>query len=402
MAYSFPEYALDVLNTLEENGKEAYFVGGCVRDMLLSKEPNDYDITTNALPGEIKEIFSSFQTVDTGIKHGTVTIISDGQPVEVTTYRIDGEYDDARHPREVTFVSDLSEDLSRRDFTVNAMAYNPKSGLTDLFGGAEDLEKKIIRTVGESERRFSEDALRIVRAFRFASVLDFEIDGETALRCEKLIHTLGAVSVERIFSEVKKLFTGPGAGRILKSYPHCLEKCFSSVSKKALEKAGGFIDLLPPSFPVRMAAVCDSPDIAKKEMKHLRASNAESAGTVSICREKTTPLPKERNALLRLMGRMDDDNIVMYAALRKVLFDDDGDGFLCRYEETKSSHPVYKVSHLDISGNDVIGRTGAKGEEIGKILSSLLDLVIDGKIKNEKDALLKEAEKIFKEKENGR
>ncbi len=172
-----PEKVNKIIRVLHSEGFEAYAVGGCVRDSILERVPEDWDITTSAMPEEVKEIFH--RTIDTGIEHGTVTVRMEGESFEVTTYRIDGEYEDGRHPKEVTFTRSLKEDLRRRDFTINAMAYNQKDGLVDIFGGLSDLEKKVIRCVGNAEERFSEDALRILRGVRFAAQLDFAIDEET-------------------------------------------------------------------------------------------------------------------------------------------------------------------------------------------------------------------------------
>ena len=203
---NFPEYALKCLETIEKNGFEAYFVGGCLRDSLLGKTAHDIDITTSATPEEVLKMFD--KTIPTGIKHGTVTVIIDSNPIEVTTYRTDGCYVDSRHPENVCFVRDIESDLSRRDFTVNAMAYNPRRGLVDLYGGAEDLNNSIIRTVGDPYKRFSEDALRILRALRFSSTLNFEIEYNTFTAAINLADSLGNISGERIFSELKKLAGG--------------------------------------------------------------------------------------------------------------------------------------------------------------------------------------------------
>ena len=181
MTIKIPEYAESVLERLEQNGEEAYIVGGSLRDSLLGKAASDYDVATSALPERTLEIFSDYRVIATGLKHGTVTVMSDGKPIEVTTFRVDGGYSDSRHPDSVSFTRSIEEDVSRRDFTVNAMAYSQRRGLVDLFGGRDDLAKGIIRAVGDPERRFDEDALRIMRAFRFSAQLDFEIE-EKSLR----------------------------------------------------------------------------------------------------------------------------------------------------------------------------------------------------------------------------
>lgn len=207
MELRIPEKAKIILHTLEEAGYEAYVVGGCVRDSILGRSPDDWDITTSAKPEEVKALFR--RTVDTGLIHGTVTVMLDKEGFEVTTYRVDGEYEDGRHPKEVSFTASLEEDLKRRDFTINAMAYNPKRGLVDLFGGVQDMENRIIRCVGNPLERFTEDALRILRAVRFSAQLGFSIEGETLKAISVLAPNLKYVSAERIQVELLKLLVSP-------------------------------------------------------------------------------------------------------------------------------------------------------------------------------------------------
>ena len=206
-AVLYPEYIADILSMLHNNGYEAYIVGGSVRDSLLGLAPNDFDITTSALPENIIEVFSDFKLVTTGLKHGTVTVIYDSKPIEITTFRVDGDYLDSRHPSEVYFTDSIVADLSRRDFTVNAMAYDDEHGVIDPFDGRRDLKIGMIRTVGEPERRFGEDALRIMRAFRFSAQLGFEICEETLVATRALKDGLSKVSRERIATEFIKLIT---------------------------------------------------------------------------------------------------------------------------------------------------------------------------------------------------
>ncbi len=209
----FPNYARAVMAALDVAGHRGYLVGGSLRDILRGVTPHDYDMTTDATPEEMLEIFRDFRVIPTGLKHGTLTVLSDGHPIEVTTHRVDGEYLDSRRPESVSFTRQLSEDLSRRDFTVNAMAWHPETGLIDLFGGREDLEKGIIRAVGEPQKRFSEDALRILRAFRFAAQLNFEIEPRTLSGAAACREGLAHISAERIFSEVSRMLEAPAAVR---------------------------------------------------------------------------------------------------------------------------------------------------------------------------------------------
>ncbi len=202
-----PEGAQTIMRKLREAGYEAYIVGGCVRDMVLGREPHDWDITTSARPMEVKALFT--RTVDTGLQHGTVTVLCGGGAYEVTTYRVDGIYEDARHPKQVTFTASLEEDLKRRDFTINAMAFNEETGIVDIFGGIQDLRRGVIRAVGDPQERFEEDALRILRAFRFAAQLDFEVEENTRLAAGRMAPSLQRISKERIREELDKILVSP-------------------------------------------------------------------------------------------------------------------------------------------------------------------------------------------------
>lgn len=216
MRIQLPEKVAFIINTIEAAGFEAYAVGGCVRDSVLGRVPNDWDITTSAKPEQIKTLFR--RTIDTGLQHGTVTVLLDKEGYEVTTYRIDGAYEDSRHPKEVTFTANLAEDLKRRDFTINAMAYNDTAGLVDIFGGIEDLENKIVRCVGNAGERFGEDALRIMRALRFSAQFGFEIESETEAAIRELAGTLKNISAERIQVELVKLLVSPHPDYMRQAY----------------------------------------------------------------------------------------------------------------------------------------------------------------------------------------
>lgn len=228
-----PEKALYILDKLNQEGYEAFIVGGCVRDALLGRSPQDWDITTSALPGDLKRIFK--RTIDTGIQHGTVTLMIGREGFEVTTYRIDGHYSDGRHPENVTFTADLKEDLSRRDFTINAMAYHPKVGLVDEFGGVRDLKEGLIRCVGNPLERFTEDALRILRALRFAAQLNFSVEAETKEAVRRLCKNLAKISAERIHMELDKLITSDNPGRLREAYEAGITKVILPEFDKMME-----------------------------------------------------------------------------------------------------------------------------------------------------------------------
>ena len=222
MNINIPEYVKEVLKRLHDGGYEAYVVGGCVRDSILGLMPDDWDVCTEAEPDEMKDCFIGLRSVDTGIQHGTVTAVSEGRPVEVTTYRIDGAYSDGRHPDAVTFTRSLREDLARRDFTINAMAYDPGEGLIDPFGGSEDLKRGLIRCVGDPNTRFSEDALRILRALRFSSKLGFRIEPETGRAVREMAETVKLVARERVGAEFVKLVLGKGASGVMVGFREAL------------------------------------------------------------------------------------------------------------------------------------------------------------------------------------
>ena len=216
--FSIPPYVHTVLEALRQAGHEAYPVGGCVRDCLMGVTPADWDLCTAALPEQVEAVFAGWRIIETGLEHGTVTVLSQGRPVEITTFRTDGTYRDHRHPDRVAFVSSLREDLARRDFTVNAMALGPEGDVIDPFGGRADLQAGLIRCVGDPDRRFAEDALRILRAVRFASKLDFAVEDATAASAVKNRVLLDSIARERVFSELKGILTGPGAGRVLRQF----------------------------------------------------------------------------------------------------------------------------------------------------------------------------------------
>ena len=225
-----PEYITKVLRLLKDGGHEGFLVGGCVRDSLMGKEPHDYDITTSATPDEMKRCFAGEKVIETGVRHGTLTVVSDSNNVEVTTFRVDGEYEDNRHPTQVSFTHRLQDDLSRRDFTVNAMAYSPERGVVDIFDGQKDIERRLIRCVGDPDKRFNEDALRILRALRFSSALDFDIDKNTDESIRKNKGLLKNISSERMYSELVKIILGNGAERVLLSYPEVIAEILPELS----------------------------------------------------------------------------------------------------------------------------------------------------------------------------
>ena len=366
-----PEKIKFVLRTLTQNGYEAYIVGGCVRDSLLGIIPSDYDVTTSAKPEEILGLFD--KTVPTGLKHGTVTVIIENEPIEVTTFRTEGEYKDFRHPQNVEFVTDLREDLSRRDFTVNAVAYNETVGLVDLFGGLSDLENKILRSVGDSDKRFKEDALRILRLFRFASQLEFTPEEKTLKSALKLQNGLKNISKERIFSEIVKAVNGKNPKAIL-----------------PLINSGG----------LEFLGICKTPEFTTIDDSDLRLFvflNTSSENPIEVL--KTLKAPNRQidfaNKLLKLQSiemenKEDIKNALFltdFNAVNSFLQLQEDEGKLKLLAEIIKNKEPYLISHLAISGED-LKELGFKGKEIGEILERLRQTVVCSPEKNRKEILL--------------
>lgn len=383
-----PKNAQLIISRLREAGHRADAVGGCVRDFLLGKIPGDYDITTDATPDEMRAVFSDFRTLDTGIKHGTLTVILDSEPYEITTYRLDGEYEDNRHPTSVSFTRKLTEDLSRRDFTVNAMCYNPLDGITDLFDGKADLKAKIIRAVGDPVRRFTEDALRIMRALRFASTLDFRIEEKTAAAILETASLLKNVSAERIYTEWKKLIGGDGAHRILSEYSSVIAEVIPELSGVRLCSEPGFstADIKTRELSLFAATYEASPETHfSSAMARLKSDNKHKKygeAVLGSYREKTD----SERALSVLLVKVGEEVARGIIDLRIVL------GLSNVYEahmleELLSRGICYRISDMKINGND-IAALGIRGRAIGEILERLIFDIAEGRVENDREALL--------------
>ena len=373
-----------LLSRLESAGYEAYAVGGFVRDAILGRDAGDCDITTSALPEVIKSVFSDLRTVDTGIKHGTVTVLYGGTPYEITTYRVDGEYADNRHPDSVSFTSSIVEDLARRDFTVNAMAYSDSRGLVDAFGGREDLAARLIRAVGEPERRFSEDALRILRALRFASVLDFEIDADTSRALFSEAYRLAGVSAERILVELRKLVGGAGAYRIIRGYESILLPLLRGVDKIALPEPDSFLNMTPDERMISLFCLsADNPAAAYSDtMLALRSDRrTERFGTAVLT---VMSLDLSGDGLYEAI--LDFGRDVVSSALsvgsRLSRATDANDRFA---ELTETGAPT-SITELAIGGKDIIS-LGYSGAEVGILLRRLAIEAMAGRVNNTPDAL---------------
>ena len=383
-----PEKVSFIINRLESLGFSAGAVGGAVRDTLLGREVGDYDITTSARPENIVFAFPELRVIETGIKHGTVTLLVDGETFEVTTYRIDGDYKDNRHPDSVEFTSELSLDLSRRDFTVNAMYYNDTEGLVDLFGGREDIERGLIRAVGEAEKRFEEDGLRILRAIRFASVLFFSLEEKTREAVHRKAYLLNGISRERIYTEFKKLISGVGAYRVLCEYSDVIRVIIPELSGLSLPPEESFNEA---SFEARLLSLFALNSNNPREdfshaMQSLKTDKAIRVRGVEALNNYNEDYKKDSDLGMLLM-RAGEEAALLTLELRRALGLDAGDE-VERLVEILSGGLPYKISHLQITGNDIL-TLGYSGKDVGRVLHLALIAVINGEIKNERKVLLR-------------
>ena len=389
--FFLPKDVIWILDTLERSGYCADIVGGPVRDLIRGVEPYDFDITTSALPEQTKAAFAGERIIDVGIKHGTVSIIKNGEQYEITTYRIDGEYEDNRHPTNVLFTNRIEDDLARRDFTVNAIAYSPKRGITDPFGGAADIKRKIIRAVGRAEERFDEDALRILRGSRFASVLNFEIENETKMAMINRRDLLQNISAERIFVEWKKLLSGKRALEILEEFYSVVSVFFPEVkitehiNRSAFDSAS----LLAKHVSLFASAGAKSYAEAMHRMKTDRATLDSGKSAISAL-GKYENNSADLAFLLRDLGK-ETAKLVLECEMILGISDVSKMELLSKIE---ASDVPYKLSMLNIDGSDLLA-LGFSGASIGATLAKLQEMVILGSIENEKTALLEKA-KILK------
>ena len=373
-----------IISKLLSAGYEAFVVGGAVRDFLLGDAPGDYDITTSAVPCEVKAVFNSEKTVDTGIKHGTVSVILKHKAYEVTTYRIDGEYLDARHPESVSFTRNINEDLARRDFTVNAMAYNETRGLVDLFGGKEDLKSGIIRAVGLAEKRFEEDALRILRALRFASRLDFKIEESTSKAIFAKAELLEKVARERIYTEWIKLRSGKGAYRIINEYRDVISLFIPELSKISLPEEESF---KKADFDLRFISLFKDLSATKwlTALDGLRADNKMKLLGKALLEnlEKELTTEYKMKLMLSKIGEEYTEKLIKLKALcQKAQGCEEA-----IFKKVIESGEAYRLSDMKLSGKD-LSEMGIFGRETGEILAKALDSVMRGEVKNERNALL--------------
>ena len=430
-----PENVKTIITTLENAGFEGYAVGGCVRDTLLHKNPDDWDITTNASPIEVKKLFP--RTIDTGIAHGTVTVLIGKETFEVTTYRIDGEYEDARHPKEVVFTSCLSEDLKRRDFTINAMAYNDKIGIVDEFSGIQDLEAKIIRCVGNPEERFTEDALRMMRAVRFSGQLGYEIEFTTGQAINKLAPTLSKISAERICTELTKLMISEHPDYLRKAYElgmtgvflpefdaameteqnnphHCYsvgEHILHSLLFVRADKVLRFAMLFHDMGKAVTKSVDEkgvdhfyghgkiSAEMADRIMKRLRFDNDTRQKVVRLVSYHDLKIKLTPEGVRRAVVKIGEDLFPILLEVKRADFlsqsmfkREEKEKELQQLEEiyqtVLKNGDCVSIKMLAVTGSDLIAAGMKPGKEIGEALQEMLNLVLKEPSLNTKEYLL--------------
>lgn len=406
-----PKQVADIIRILGSHGFEAYAVGGCVRDTLLGREPGDWDITTSAKPNQVKRLFR--RTVDTGIQHGTVTVLIDKTGYEVTTYRIDGVYEDGRHPKQVEFTPDLVEDLRRRDFTINAMAYSPDRGIVDVFDGRGDLERKVIRCVGDPMERFTEDALRILRAIRFSAQLGFSIEKNTWEAIGRIAPNMAKVSKERIQVELTKLLQSDHPEQILDVYRTGISPYISeafhrlpwrkyAMEPEVLEKKGEWEDLrqaadLPGEKYLRWAAFLrgTEPEEAIRVLKDLKMDNDTIRKVKILVAWAGRELSEDETAVRRAMSQMEPEVWDGVLALNGY-----GPGIQKLTRSIRERGDCLDLKHLAVSGQDLIAAGVKPGKEMGEILGRLLEHVLERPEDNRKDVLMKLSEQANQNKKD--
>ncbi len=388
--FNLPEQVEFVINRLNSRGFSGYAVGGCVRDHLMGKSPSDYDVTTNAKPYEMLDIFSDCRVVETGLKHGTITVVKDKMNIEVTTYRIDGVYADNRHPTEVTFTDNLSEDLCRRDFTINAMAY-AGGEIVDLFGGQSDLDKKIIRCVGSPDKRFSEDGLRILRALRFASVLDFTLDDDCRYSVHRMKFLLDNISRERIHVEFTKLLLGQGCGRILREFPDVIACVFPQLSEGDIVSSAEKISSSANSAAVRYAVLLNSLEAkeAADFLNSLNPSRAEKSAVLNLLSHRSIKLKNESDVRLLISSTTDEfpAELADFQLAVGEISQKERDKIVFLAQDIVNKNLPRKLSDLTITGRDV-AEFGYTGEKIGTMLSQILVKIIKNEFENDRNSII--------------
>ena len=407
MKINLPPKVRYIINKIYENNYEAYIVGGCVRDAILGFEPNDYDITTSASPNTIQEIFKDFKCIETGIEHGTVSVLMEDEIFEITTYRIEGEYKDHRRPDKVDFTDRLEEDLKRRDFTINAMAYNEKKGLIDLFGGKEDLNNKIIKTVGNPYDRFNEDGLRMIRAIRFSSKLNFTIEKETLKAIYDKSFIINNISLERITDEFTKIILSDKPENIKYLFETKLLKYLNisnedNIDKltqfyneiiilnkinKNLEKRLALLDYIIEKNNINCKSFCNELIYSKKVIKN---------HNIILTLLKNIEIDHlNKVEIKKILSGVDRNLLEEYLDISRIIYDKEKkvDEIIDILSEIEENNECYIIKNLKVNGRDIMS-LGYKNKEVGEVLNYLLEIVIEDYTLNKKDVLIKKIKEI--------
>ena len=438
MTIEIPAIPASILQKLNRAGYEAYVVGGCVRDAMMGRTPHDWDICTSALPQQVLEVFSDRQVAKTGLQHGTVMVIEDGEGYEVTTFRTDGAYTDHRHPDQVTFVSNLAADLARRDFTINAMAYHPASGVQDFFGGQADLAEGVIRCVGDPDQRFQEDGLRILRALRFAARFGFRVEEATGAAMHRNRALLDRIAAERIFTELKGFLVGQGVCPLLLEYRDLFAQILPPLAKMfdfpqqnphhcydVWTHTAHAVEAAPPELALRLTLLfhdCGKPDcwsrdeagidhfyqhpkrseaLAAEMLARLRCDNRLRDQVLFQVRHHDAPVPQNDRAGRRFLRMLGEEGAFQSLAIHRAdnlaqspkereekLARLDGAEALLR--RLLSEQACFGLKDLDVGGRDLLALGYPKGPALGRELERLLELVMDGACPNQRQALLEQ------------
>ncbi len=438
MHIAIPTPPQKAINMLNNAGFEAYIVGGCVRDSLLGKQPGDWDITTSALPEQVQAVFADYRTILTGVQHGTVTVVFDETPLEITTYRVDGDYADNRHPLQVLYTPSLKEDLQRRDFTINAMAYHPEIGLVDHYSGMADLSAGRIACVGDPEQRFTEDALRILRALRFSSTLDFPIEKMTAAAAHRLAPLLRRISSERIAAELTKLLCGKGVKRVLLEHSAVLGVVLPELAASfdlqqvnpwhyltVYEHTAETVAAIPPVPHLRWTMLlhdvgkpaCYTRDaqgidhfsghpevsaaMAEQAMTRLKMDNQTIATVKKLIMHHDDYLTLTDKSLLRVLNRLGVEGALDMVDIQRAdvvgQHPDKRDRLTYldeiekRLRQLIAEKACFSMADLAVNGDDLLKLGYQPGRKLGDVLHSLLEAVMDGTLPNESSALVAKA-----------
>lgn len=395
MEINIPNDVKNIIDKIYECGYEAYIVGGCVRDSIIGIKPNDYDITTSATPKQVKSIFKGYKIIETGIKHGTITIINNKNEYEITTFRIDGDYKDNRRPENVEFTNDIEKDLQRRDFTVNAIAYNHKRGIVDKFNGLNDIDKKIIKTVGNPDERFKEDGLRIIRAVRFSSKLNFEIDEKTLKSIYKNINLIKNISVERIQEEFNKILISDFPQKMYILYDAKLFEVLNiknvKINKHDLEK----LNFSKKDLILRLIIfiyILGDINESKRILNLLRYSNKIKKQCIEVLEKIDDKITDNKVGLKIYLKEIGDESLNYLLEAKKIIDKEFKEKYYQKIKEIinqiKKNNECYTLKSLVLNGKD-LEVLGYKGKEIGEMLNILLNNVIENPNLNNKKDLIK-------------